>query len=261
MVLKRFISFILILCIICSVSASTVSASDAQSWYIIKKGGNKAPEFPPDADFIECHGGFFVDSSDTAQENKWVYLTFDAGYENGNVNKILDILKEKKVCGAFFILSNLIYKNPELVTRMADEGHTVCNHTKNHKDMTTLTDEEMQKNLAVLEEQYKELTGREMSKYFRFPEGRYNKEKILLCESLGYKTFFWSLTHADWDNSCQPNEAKSIKILTENIHPGAILLFHPTSEVNVRILPLLIDKWREMGYTFGKLDDIVNNNN
>ncbi len=256
--IKKFISLALLVCIFGSFLVTAVAATGAENWFIIKKGGNKAPDFPPSADFVAAHGGYFIDNSQRARECKTVYLTFDAGYENGNIEKILDILKEYNVPGAFFILSNLINKNSELVKRMADEGHTVCNHTKNHKDMTTLTDEEMQKNLEALEKQYKDVTGKDMAKYFRFPEGRYDEDKIKLCDSLGYKTFFWSLTHADWDNSRQPNDDKSIRVLTENIHPGAIILLHPTSETNVRILPVLIEKWTKMGYTFGKLEDIVN---
>jgi peptidoglycan/xylan/chitin deacetylase (PgdA/CDA1 family) len=70
-----------------------------------------------------------------------IYLTFDAGYENGNVEKNLDVLKEEGIKGSFFILGNLIERNPELVKRMAEEGHLVCNHTVNHRNLTCADEE------------------------------------------------------------------------------------------------------------------------
>jgi peptidoglycan-N-acetylmuramic acid deacetylase len=139
---------------------------------------------------------------------------------------------------------------------MADEGHLVCNHTKNHKDMTTLTEEEMVANLKFLEQLCLEQTGVEMAKYFRFPEGRYSKRTLLTAEKNGYKTIFWSLSHKDWDNAAQPNAEASMKLLCENTHNGAIILLHPTSSVNAEILPVLIDKWRAAGYSFGTLSDL-----
>ena len=140
---------------------------------------------------------------------------------------------------------------------MANEGHLVCNHTKNHKDMTTLTEEEMKLNLKFLEDLCMEKCSVKMAKYFRFPEGRYSRQTILTAKEAGFKTIFWSLSHADWDSENQPNPEASIKHLLENTHPGAILLFHPTSQTNVLILPTLIKEWRSMGYRFGTLDELT----
>ena len=225
----------------------------ASNWYI-KKNGRNTPIFPDDSDFLDCHNGYYVGKGEDCK--KKIFLTFDAGYENGNIEKILDVLKEENVPAAFFILKNLIYKNTDLVKRMAEEGHLVCNHTKNHKDMTTLTAEEMKANLKFLEDLYNEYTGKEMAKYFRFPEGRYNCNTILTAEEAGYKTVFWSLAYADWDDTNQPSEEKAIKILTDNIHDGAIVLLHPTSRTNARILKTMIKTWRDMGYSFGTLDEL-----
>ena len=229
---------------------------NAENWYLKRGKEGEAPQFPPSAEYIVEQNGFYMDNDAYANGEKVIYLTFDAGYENGNIAKILDILKEKRVTGAFFILSNLIKKNPDIVRRMADEGHLVCNHTKNHKDMTTLTDEEMTANLQVLYDQYKELTGTEMAKYFRFPEGRYNKEKVALCNTIGYRCVFWSAAYADWDNQKQMEPQKALDLLLSRMHNGAVILLHPTSSTNAEILPQLIDKLREQGYRFGTLDEL-----
>lgn len=236
-----------------------VSAQGGQGWYIQKRG-NSTPGFPADAEYLSANSCYFIDKSSADAGVKVIYLTFDAGYENGNIAKILDTLKEKEVPAAFFILSNLIKKNADLVTRMFKEGHTVCNHTKNHKNMTKLTAEEMKSNLEELEVTCYETTGYRMAKYFRYPEGYYSKECVKNASAFGYKTFFWSMAYADWDNANQPSRERAIQALTTTTHPGAIVLLHPTSKTNANILCEMIDTWRDMGYSFGTLDELVKNN-
>ena len=248
----RIIAFILIL----SQAAIVSSADNSYNWYF-KKNGNNTPTFPENADFVYAHKGYYIDKKAAENNDKVIYLTFDAGYENGNIEKILDVMKKEEVTGAFFILSNLIKKNPDLVKRMAQEGHLVCNHTSNHKDMTRLSREEMLANLERLENQYEEYTGFKMEKIFRFPEGKYNERCMITCSEAGYKTVFWSMAYDDWDNSRQMSAEKAKRKLLETTHCGAILLLHPTSQTNVEILDDLISEWKMMGYRFGSLHDIV----
>ena len=227
--------------------------------YIIKNG-SKTPEFPKEADLVSESNGYYIDKKAAENNEKIIYLTFDAGYENGNVEKIVNILDENGIKGAFFLLSHIIAKSPNTVKKMFDGGHTVCNHTKNHKNMATLTHDEMKANLETLENLCLEKTGYQMSKYFRFPEGKFSERTLRQACEFGYTTFFWSLAYADWDNSTASNDNSAIKKIIDNTHPGCILLLHPTSDINVRILPTLIDKWRSMGYTFGTLDELVRRN-
>ena len=229
---------------------------NTENWYLKRGKEGEAPQFPPSAEYIVEQNGFYMDNGAYANGEKVIYLTFDAGYENGNIAKILDILKEKRVTGAFFILSNLIKKNPDIVRRMADEGHLVCNHTKNHKDMTTLTNAEILANLERLETKYKDATGYTMERIFRFPEGRYNERVLRLLNENGYKTVFWSMAYDDWDNARQMNPELAKSKLLATTHEGAILLLHPTSTTNAAILGDLICEWKAQGYTFGSLKDL-----
>ena len=140
---------------------------------------------------------------------------------------------------------------------MSDEGHLVCNHTKRHRDLTGCTREEIESDLSALEAIYTEKTGLSLAKYFRFPEGKYSKEALESVKSLGYKTVFWSFAYADWDNKRQPSpEFAKTKILS-NTHNGAVILLHPNSKTNALILSELIDEWRNMGYSFGTLDELT----
>ena len=248
----KIISLILIL----SLSFSfTAAAQNSTSWYIQKRG-NEKPGFPKEANFISDHHGLYIDNKSNSNGKKVLYLTFDAGYENGNIEKILDVLKDEGIIGAFFILNNLINKNPELVRRMVKEGHLVCNHTSNHKDISGLTSDEILANLESLESKFEDCTGAKMNKFFRFPEGKYSKSALLTLEDAGYTCVFWSMAYDDWDNSRQPNPEVAKQKLLSTTHEGAIILLHPTSETNAKILPDLIRTWRSMGYTFGSLNDI-----
>ena len=244
------------LALILSILMSAVAYADcSRNWYIVKRG-NDTPKFPEDAEKMHQYGGIYIDKASCENGEKKLYLTFDAGYENGNIEKILNVMRDEGVTGAFFILSNIIKKNTDLVKRMADEGHLVCNHTANHKDMTKLSGEEMLANLSRLEEQYKNATGYEMQKIFRFPEGRYSLEAMKLLDEEGYKTVFWSMAYDDWDNSRQMDADAAKRKLLSTTHDGAIILLHPTSATNAAILADLIHEWRAMGYTFGSLTDI-----
>ncbi len=188
---------------------------------------------------------------------KVLYLTFDAGYENGCTAKILDTLKEKQVPAAFFLVGNYIRQSPDLVRRMVAEGHTVGNHTMHHYDMSRLSDKaSFSKELTDLEALYKETVGQELPKYYRPPQGIYSEENLKMAQELGYKTLFWSLAYVDWNNDAQPTREAAFAKLLPRTHNGAVVLLHSTSKTNAEILGELIDKWKAMGYRFGTLEEL-----
>ena len=188
---------------------------------------------------------------------KVLYLTFDAGYENGCTAKILDTLKEKQVPAAFFLVGNYIRQSPDLVRRMVAEGHTVGNHTMHHYDMSRLSDKAaFSKELTDLEALYKETVGQELPKYYRPPQGIYSEENLKMAQELGYKTLFWSLAYVDWNNDAQPTREAAFAKLLPRTHNGAVVLLHSTSKTNAEILGELIDKWKEAGYRFGTLEEL-----
>ena len=189
---------------------------------------------------------------DTTQ--KVLYLTFDAGYENGCTAKILDVLKKHEVPAAFFLVGNYIEKNADLVRRMVSEGHTVGNHTMHHYDMSKLTDKDaFQKELEDLENLYREAVGQPLPKFYRPPQGIYSEENLRLARELGYKTVFWSLAYVDWNNDSQPTREQAFAKLLPRTHDGAVVLLHSTSQTNAEILDELLTKWKSMGYTFAPI--------
>ena len=188
---------------------------------------------------------------------KVIYLTFDAGYENGSTAKILDTLKKHQVPAAFFLVGNYISQNGDLVRQMVNEGHIVGNHTMHHPDMSKISDlASFQKELNELEALYKETTGQEMPKYYRPPQGNYSEENLKMAKELGYKTVFWSLAYVDWNNDSQPTREYAFSKLLPRIHNGAVVLLHSTSSTNAEILDELLTKWKDMGYTFASIDGL-----
>jgi len=252
---KKILLSIMAIIAVLSTFINIGAQGNSRSWYI-KRNGNSTPVFSKDTSLIENYGGIYIDKKAVANNDKVIYLTFDAGYENGNIAKILDTLKECEVPAAFFILDNIILKNPDIVKRMAEEGHLICNHTKNHRDLTTCNEEQIKKNITDLDKICEEKIGVPIAKYFRFPEGKYSENSLKVISEMGYTTVFWSFAYDDWDNARQPNKDKAMKKILDNTHCGAIILLHPTSSTNAEILPDLIKSWRAAGYKFGSLDQL-----
>ena len=190
-------------------------------------------------------------------EEKVLYLTFDAGYENGYTGEILNVLKKHNVPAAFFLTGHYIESSADLVRRMVEEGHIVGNHTVHHPDMAQIaTQEAFLKELTGLEERFREATGKEMPKFYRPPRGIYSKENLQMAKDLGYKTIFWSLAYADWDNNKQPSKEFAFQKLLPRTHNGAVILLHATSRTNAEILDELLTRWKNAGYTFESIDKL-----
>lgn len=182
-------------------------------------------------------------------EEKVIMLTFDQGYENGYTASILDTLAEKGVKATFFITYDYVSRNPELVQRMIDEGHTVGSHSWHHYSMPELSVEEMTEEIMYLHDYMIENFGLQMT-LFRPPKGEYSELSLAVTGDLGYTTVLWSFAYADWDTDNQPDPEESLQKLIDRVHPGAIYLLHSVSETNTEILGEFIDAVMAEGYEF-----------
>ena len=247
---------ILGLCLVLLVSACWVRTAPGQTaavngWGLSFPEPGQAPTIDIAAQTLAQYDAVYL--GDPTQPV--LYLTFDAGYENGCTAQILDVLQAHRVPAAFFLVGNYMEQNPELVRRMVEEGHTVGNHTYHHKDMSQITDPaEFEAELTALEDLYRQITGQEMPRYYRPPEGNYTEQNLQMAQALGYRTVFWSLAYQDWNNDDQPTDQEAFDKLLPRAHNGAVVLLHSTSQTNARILDELLTRWEEMGYRFGTLD-------
>lgn len=256
-IIKSIIIIFALSCAVFSVSIYAQNTQRAGAWFFKKTLDHTQPKLDPTLEYIEKYNCAYVDKSRENSTDKVIYLTFDAGYENGNIEKILDTMKQNNVVGSFFILENLINRNPELVKRMADDGHLICNHTARHKDMSRITEKDtFETELKKLETIYTEKIGGEMAKIYRPPEGRFSELNLMHATELGYKTVFWSFAYADWDNKNQMSEDEAVQKIISTLHNGEIMLLHPTSETNARIMNKLISILKEDGYRFETLDKL-----
>lgn len=234
-------------------SAVSILAESA-SWGLSFQKEGERPVGNATIENLRQYHAYYAD--DTSE--KKIYLTFDAGYENGNTPLILDALKKHNAPATFFVVGNFISDNPDLIRRMVSEGHTVGNHTMTHPDMSGISSkEDFQKQLSGVEALYESVTGEQMPKFYRPPQGIYNTTNLSMADELGYSTFFWSLAYVDWLQNQQPSKEEAFQKLLSRIHPGAIVLLHNTSSTNGQILDELLTKWEEMGYHFHSLKELA----
>lgn len=252
--MKRAAKILLSFLLVFSLMPMNLYAAEG-NWGLGGYGENgEKPTGNATADELKAHDAYYVAPGD----EKVIYLTFDAGYENGHMNQILDTLKETKVPAAFFVVGTYIRDNQEIVKRMVDDGHIIGNHTMNHPDMSAISSKEaFEKELAGPEEQYQEVIGGQMPKFYRPPQGKYSEANLEMAKELGYTTVFWSLAYVDWNVDSQPTKEEAFAKLIPRVHPGTVLLLHSTSETNANILKDLIEEYRSMGYEFKSLDQLA----
>ena len=237
-----------------TITATSTLSDQVQSWGL---GGYKEGAKPSGcatAEELKKYNCYYVGEGD----EKVLYLTFDAGYENGNTEPILNALRKHNAKATFFVVGHYLDSAPELIKRMVNEGHTVGNHTLTHPSMSSIQDKEaFKKELDGVEKKYKELTGLTKTKFYRPPRGEFSKKNLEMAKEMGYETFFWSMAYVDWNVDSQPSKEEAFDKMLGRVHPGAIVLLHSTSKTNGEILDELLTKWEEMGYHFSTLEDLV----
>lgn len=233
-----------------------VRLENSENWGLGFGDKNARPTGNVSAEELKKYNAYYM-----GPDEKVLYLTFDCGYENGNTPAILDALKKHNAKATFFVVGHYLESAPEMVERMVSEGHTVGNHTYHHPDMSKISDmEAFKKEIEDVEQKYKEITGEDMVKYYRPPQGKYSVGNLKMAKELGYSTFFWSLAYVDWNVDNQPSNEEALAKLNSRVHQGAIVLLHVTSSTNAQILDTLLTDWENDGYIFGILDNIVGKN-
>ena len=254
--LKKLTLFIITLSFILNFITLKATASDdlELNWYFVRRGEGLTPEQSKEfKSFLSDCNGYYVGDTNS----KVIYLTFDEGSENGNTSKILDTLKEENVTAAFFVVRPYIKQQPDIIKRMVEEGHLVCNHSSHHPSMASIKDSEKFKlEFSEVEDEYKAIIGEDMPKFFRPPMGKYSKNSLNQTKDLGYKTVFWSFAYKDWLVDNQPEEKAAIKKIVSGAHPGCIMLLHAVSNTNVKILKDVIQELKSQGYEFKSLKEL-----
>lgn len=235
-------------------TSGTLELSDYKiEWGIKRAKNHEQPDLgSKNRQLIEKYNGMAMGNNN----DKYIYVTFDLGYEAGYTAKILDVLKENNVPAAFFITAHYVNTASDLVQRMIDDGHIIGNHTVNHKSMPGLSKDKLTEELMNLHTAIYEKFGYEM-KYMRPPKGEYSEKSLDITTKLGYVPVMWSFAYADWDEAKQPSHNEGINKIVDNVHNGEIMLLHATSKTNMEILDTIIKQIKDMGYEFKSLDQFA----
>jgi peptidoglycan-N-acetylmuramic acid deacetylase len=230
--------------------------SSEKNWFFKPTKDNSPAEEPPEVlQLLKKYDGYYL--GDTSK--KVLYLTFDEGYENGYTPKILDALKENNVKAAFFVTTDYINSNIDIIKRMVDEGHLVCNHSNSHPSMARAalkSKESFKEEFTATEKAFEDVTGQKMPKFFRPPMGKYSELSMHYTKELGYKTVFWSFAYKDWLPNEQPSHDFARKKIMDRTHNGAIILLHAVSKTNADIMDSIIKELKGKGYEFDTLDNL-----
>jgi peptidoglycan/xylan/chitin deacetylase (PgdA/CDA1 family) len=191
-----------------------------------------------------------------------VVLTFDAGYESVYTDQILDTLKEKGVKASFGMTGAFAERYPDLLRRIANEGHHLFNHSYRHLSFTgqsaqnpALTEAELRDEFDKTEAIIKKITGVSTKPYFRPPYGDYNDAVNVEAYARGYRyNILWSMETRGWQ-AVPPDQI--IPNVLSQVQPGAIILLHLGVVQDAVALPAIIDGLRSMGYGFVTLPELI----
>ncbi|MDP4132313.1 MAG: polysaccharide deacetylase family protein [Bacteroidota bacterium] len=203
--------------------------------------------------FIQL-GYFFKSVNSGNIGEKEIALSFDDGPATSYTMDILDLLREKQVESIFFCIGKNIPGNENILKRIVDEGHIIGNHSYSHHVLFDLFGaDKMLDDLQKMNTAADSVTGR-IPRFFRPPYGVTNPNLKKAVERGGFISIGWSIRSLD---TVIRNEDRLMKKVLGSLKPGAILLFHDTSQITVKILPALIRQIQQKGYRIVRLDKML----
>ncbi|MBC8591295.1 polysaccharide deacetylase family protein [Lachnospiraceae bacterium NSJ-29] len=185
-------------------------------------------------------------------DNK-IAISFDAAYGDEYTLDILDTLDKYNVKSTFFLVKFWVEKFPHRVEEIHKRGHEIGNHSATHPNMSTLSRENMAKELNDTGDLIYEIT-KEKPILFRPPYGDYNDTVIEVARENGYHTIQWDIDSLDWKElGVQPVVDRVVR----NVSSGSIVLFHNNAKYISEYLPLVIEKLQEEGYEIVPVSELI----
>ncbi|ATO36402.1 polysaccharide deacetylase family protein [Geobacillus thermodenitrificans] len=161
---------------------------------------------------------------------------------------MLETLKKHDVKATFFLEGRWVKNHPEMAKMIADAGHEIGNHSYSHKDLKTLSNADIRRELEKTNEVIEAVTAVKC-KWFAPPGGSYRDEVVEIAAKLRMKTIMWSVDTIDWQ---KPSPSVIVKRVTSKVHPGAMILMHPTMPTAAALDELIVSIQRQ-GYAIGSL--------
>lgn len=177
-------------------------------------------------------------------------LTFDDGPDPLHTPQVLEILGRQRVKASFFLVGEKALRAPELVRRIAQEGHCLGSHTFSHRELPTLSRDALARELTDCKEVLRQLTGID-TPLIRPPRGRLDVRSLLRMKRWEYRVVHWSKTYSDYLQDGAP--ALLARIRARGLEPRDIALFHDTNRHTVEALEQVLPLWRAAGRGFVSL--------
>ncbi|MNZ38559.1 Peptidoglycan-N-acetylglucosamine deacetylase [compost metagenome] len=190
-------------------------------------------------------------------KNRHITLTFDDFGSDKTVTKILDILAEHDVKATFFLRAKGVESNPNLARAMVAEGHEVANHSYTHPVVTSLTPEELQKDLVKAHQVITEAIQEQPVMLFRPPTGVVDDERAKAIAAVGYPEIaMYDVTTLDWDASNSADDI--VNKIMESTGKGSVILLHMLDDIHtIEALPRVLEGLKSKGYTFVKMSELI----
>lgn len=185
-------------------------------------------------------------------EKQMTALMINVSWGTEYIPTILNVLKENNVKATFFIEGKWAKENSDFVKMIAEQGHIIGNHAYNHPDMAHLSKTEMTEQIQKTNDIIKAITGKAPT-LFAPPSGSFNDQVVDVADEMDMETILWTVDTIDWQN---PTVSVMVDRVSSKIHPGAMVLMHPTSPT-AQGLDSLITVIKDKGYKLGTVDTLL----
>ena len=221
-------------------------------WGIKRNDNHEQPDLGKvNKEILEKNNGIAMGNNN----DKYIYLTFDEGYEAGHTTQILSTLKENNVKATFFMTGGWVDSYPDMVKEICSRGHDLGNHSHNHKQMSKLSASEQKDEIMYVTDKVKELTGYDVF-LFRPPYGDYNSTLINTVYGCNHYPIQWDVDSLDWRDYGVEN---IIKTVTNHkaLGNGSIILMHNGAKYTAKALGTVIETLQSQGYTFIPISEMI----
>lgn len=188
---------------------------------------------------------------------KLIALTFDDGPGKNTTPRLLDELKKRGAKATFFVVGSNAKKYPDLIRRMAEEGHAIGNHSYSHQNLVKADEATMKEQILRCAELIQTITGH-MPTLLRPPGGNFDDRLQTYAKETGLSLVNWTVDTRDWKTrDKEAILAAAFQTGTYGIQDGAIVLMHDVYESTVDAAVEMMDRLQEQGYILVTVPELL----
>lgn len=200
-----------------------------QRFWVGYESDHKRPGSPITEAIASKYNAYYIGNN-----NNTIYLTFNEDSDKTQITRTLSILHNYNIKATFFLSKEFMKANQQTVKMISEEGHYCCNLASSNADILTLAAKDpgaFIKEVVDTEDLFYKITGRKMTKLFRFSDDIYSNVALDYLNKLGYKTLFWSFFYQDFNKDDSSND-EILNLMKSQYHNGAIFLLHDVNSSN-----------------------------